>query len=387
MPSTVAVTHILLCSATDLHRLTARSHHQPNCCTDAVYNQHFHHAWRTLLLMPKTRKKHLATEQANLRLTMIALQDQKEHPSMQDKTYLYGILKDVSGYQQRSYAALLTELTWSRHQQVLSIHALETTSRLVKLQLSRHLRSPRSWNHQPLPLCRTQPHRLLHPQHLLLQTSHLYHRWSHPLLQRHRQSSLPHLSLPSPHQQHLHPHLCSDDQSEPSFHHNAWSQRRSSLLTDCCYWPGLPTDYDDSAPLTWDNRDDVSCQPIDHPWWCDCLTWRQPRWCVVPAHRPSVTMWLSLQWSHFDLSISAKVATLLPLGLSLVNKILAFWLSLWEGCYIISRTDTFVCVLPSTVTEGGNKIQQRILAFVLAKAQVTASTGKRGKYNNTPLVL
>ena len=61
--------------------------------------------------MPKTRKKHLATEQANQRLTMIALQDQKEHPSMQDKTYLYGILKDISGYQQRSYAALLTELT------------------------------------------------------------------------------------------------------------------------------------------------------------------------------------------------------------------------------------------------------------------------------------
>ena len=61
--------------------------------------------------MPKTRKKHLATEQANLRLTMIALKDQKEHPSMQDKTYLYGILKDVSGYQQRSYVALLTELT------------------------------------------------------------------------------------------------------------------------------------------------------------------------------------------------------------------------------------------------------------------------------------
>ena len=51
------------------------------------------------------------------------------------------------------------------------------------------------------------------------------------------------------------------------------------------------------------------------------------------------------------------------------------------SCYIISRTDTFVCVLPSTVTEGGNKFQQRILAFVLAKAQVTASTGKRGKYN------
>ena len=50
-------------------------------------------------------------------------------------------------------------------------------------------------------------------------------------------------------------------------------------------------------------------------------------------------------------------------------------------CYIISRTDTFVCVLPSAVTEGGNKFQQRILAFVLAKAQVTASTGKRGKYN------
>ena len=50
-------------------------------------------------------------------------------------------------------------------------------------------------------------------------------------------------------------------------------------------------------------------------------------------------------------------------------------------CYIISRTDTFVCVLPSAVTEGGNKFQQRILAFVLAKVQVTASTGKRGKHN------
>ena len=43
--------------------------------------------------------------------------------------------------------------------------------------------------------------------------------------------------------------------------------------------------------------------------------------------------------------------------------------------------NTFVCVQPSTVMEGGNKFQQRILAFVLAKAQVTASTGKRGKYN------
>ena len=61
--------------------------------------------------MLKTRKKHLATEQANQRLTMIALQDQREHPSTQDKMYLYGTLKDASGYQQRSYAALLTELT------------------------------------------------------------------------------------------------------------------------------------------------------------------------------------------------------------------------------------------------------------------------------------
>ena len=43
--------------------------------------------------------------------------------------------------------------------------------------------------------------------------------------------------------------------------------------------------------------------------------------------------------------------------------------------------DEFVCVLPSAITEGGNKSHQRILAFVLAKAQVTASTGKRGKYN------
>ena len=43
--------------------------------------------------------------------------------------------------------------------------------------------------------------------------------------------------------------------------------------------------------------------------------------------------------------------------------------------------EEFVCVLPSAVTEGGNKSHQRILAFVLAKAQVTASTGKRGKYN------
>ena len=44
-------------------------------------------------------------------------------------------------------------------------------------------------------------------------------------------------------------------------------------------------------------------------------------------------------------------------------------------------TDEFVCVLPSAITEGGNKSHQRILAFVLAKAQVTASTGKRGKCN------
>ena len=43
--------------------------------------------------------------------------------------------------------------------------------------------------------------------------------------------------------------------------------------------------------------------------------------------------------------------------------------------------DEFVCVLPSAVMEGGNKSHQRILAFVLAKVQVTVSTGKRGKYN------
>ena len=125
--------------------------------------------------MLKTHKKHLTTEQTNLRLTMITLQDLREHPSMQDKMYLYGTLKDASGYQQRLYAVLPTKLTRSRHWLVLSIHILETTSRLVIPQLTTHLRSPRSWSHQPLQLCRTQPHQLLHLQHLLLQTSCLYH--------------------------------------------------------------------------------------------------------------------------------------------------------------------------------------------------------------------
>ena len=43
--------------------------------------------------------------------------------------------------------------------------------------------------------------------------------------------------------------------------------------------------------------------------------------------------------------------------------------------------DEFVCVLPSAAMEGGIKFHQGILAFVLAKAQVAVSTGKRGKYN------
>ena len=86
--------------------------------------------------MLKTHKKCLTTEQTNQRLTMIALQDQREHPSTQDKMYLYRILKDTSGYQQRSYTVLLTELTRSRHWLVLSIYVLETTSRLVILQLT-----------------------------------------------------------------------------------------------------------------------------------------------------------------------------------------------------------------------------------------------------------
>ena len=383
MPSTVVVTHILLCSATGLHHLTARLHHQLNWCTDAVYNQHFHHTWGTLLLMLKTHKKHLTTEQANLRLTMIALQDQREHPSMQDKMYLYGILKDASGYQQRSYTVLLTELTRSRHQLVLSIHLLETTSRLVIPQLTTHLRSLRSWSQQPLQLCRTQPHQLLHLQHLLLQTNCLYYCWSHPLLQQHQQSSLWHLSLLSPHQQHLYPHLCSDDQSEPLYHHSTWSQRRSSLLTNCCYWPSLSTDYD-SAPLTW----------------------RQPWRCVVPAHRPSVMMWLShlkttMTMCHaspltirddvtvptvvaFWFSISVKVATLLPSRPFPCKQNFSILIKLVRGM-LYYTVDDFVCVLPSAITEGGNKSHQRILAFVLAEAQVTASTGKRGKYNTLGL--
>ena len=41
--------------------------------------------------------------------------------------------------------------------------------------------------------------------------------------------------------------------------------------------------------------------------------------------------------------------------------------------------DEFVCVLPSAIMEGRNKSHQRLLAFVLAKVQVMASTGKRGK--------
>ena len=55
----------------------------------------------------------------------------------------------------------------------------------------------------------------------------------------------------------------------------------------------------------------------------------------------------------------------------------------WKGGkeLLYYTADEFDCVLPSAITEGGNKSHQRILAFVLAKAQVTASTGKRGKYN------
>ena len=242
------------------------------------------------------------------------------------------------------------QLTRSRHRLVLSIHVLETTSRLIILQLTTHLRS---WSHQPLQLCCTQPHQLLYLQHLLLQTSHLYHCWSHPLLQQHHQSSLRHLSLLSPHQQHLHPHLCSDDQSEPLYHHSAWSQRRSSLLTNCCYWPGVPTDYD-SAPLTW----------------------RQPWWCVVPAHRPSLMMWLSHRKTTmtmccaspqtirddvtvptvvaFRFSISVRVATLLPSRPFPCKQNFSILIKLVRGM-LYYTADDFVCVLPSAVPEGGNK--------------------------------
>ena len=48
-------------------------------------------------------------------------------------------------------------------------------------------------------------------------------------------------------------------------------------------------------------------------------------------------------------------------------------------CYIIPRMN--LSVLPSAITERGNKSHQRLLAFVLAKVQVMASTGKKGKYN------
>ena len=50
-------------------------------------------------------------------------------------------------------------------------------------------------------------------------------------------------------------------------------------------------------------------------------------------------------------------------------------------------TDEFVCVLPSAVTEGGIKFHQGILALVLAKVQVTVSTGKRGKYNSNEFLI
>ena len=171
--------------------------------------------------------------QTTQRLTMIGLQDRREHHSMQEKTYLYGIHKDVFGYQQRSYAALPTVLTWSWHLLAPSMYVLETTSKPTILQLTRHLKSPRSWNHQPQQLCHTQPqlHHLLHPQHLQLQTSCLCHRWSyHLLLQQHQLSSLQLHSLLSSHQQHQHPHLCSDNPREPLYHQDTWSQR-SSLPT------------------------------------------------------------------------------------------------------------------------------------------------------------
>ena len=55
--------------------------------------------------------------------------------------------------------------------------------------------------------------------------------------------------------------------------------------------------------------------------------------------------------------------------------------------FVYYTADEFVCVLPSAITEGENKSHQRLLTFVLAKAQVTASTGKRGKYNMVASVL
>ena len=88
----------------------------------------------------------------------------------------------------------------------------------------------------------------------------------------------------------------------------------------------------------------------------------------------------------FRFSISVKVATLLPFRPFPCKQNFSILIKLVRGM-LYYTTDEFVCVLPSAVTKGGNKSHQRLLAFVLAKAQVTASAGKRGKYNKGyPLV-
>ena len=82
----------------------------------------------------------------------------------------------------------------------------------------------------------------------------------------------------------------------------------------------------------------------------------------------------------FRFLISVKVATLLPSRPFPCKQNFSIMIKLVRGM-LYYTADEFVCVLPSAITEGGNKSHQRILAFVLAKAQVMASTGKRGKYN------
>ena len=76
----------------------------------------------------------------------------------------------------------------------------------------------------------------------------------------------------------------------------------------------------------------------------------------------------------FQFSISVKVATLLPSRPFPCKQNFSILIKLVRGM-LYYTADEFVCVLPSAITEGGNK------SFVLAKTQVTVSTGKRGKYN------
>ena len=71
---------------------------------------------------------------------MVTLWDQREHPSMQVKMCLYGILTDASGCQQRSSDAQQINHISSGHLLVPNTTTHVTTSRFATLVLARYLR-------------------------------------------------------------------------------------------------------------------------------------------------------------------------------------------------------------------------------------------------------